>query len=232
MLKLRKFENSIGFTRTHHTQLQLEKTILNQFELYSSGKNALINNISSRFLGGVVKKFIFDQNAILDKYINTMKNGLSTNIEKRFMADILETVGFDYIKSLLYVRFLQVLTYKDSDEDNQISLTSVTLSMGNECIKKYLHIVVKPIRESEGVNFSEALYQWFEKHPDIKTIINDDTFVSKLGGKFVDVLESANFLKKVLVTKSRTEKVWVVEISDDNIIKTASSSNERSFLCL
>ncbi len=229
--KLTKFNNSIGFEYTGDTQLGIEKIIFNQFELFDKENDKLINNvISSKHLAGVINDFFFRKQDELAIYVEKMSNGLGKTIEGKFISEILKSLGSDYIKGLLFIRFLSILTYQNSDNDNVTSLTFLTLGMGNECLKKYLYNEVRSIQGGAGAKFNESLSKWYQLYPNKKASIQDDTFISKLGGKFVDVLETTKFLKKVLETRSRKEKTRVVEIFDEKVKQAAIFSNEKVFV--
>ena len=69
--------------------------------------------------------------------------------------------------------------------------------MGRKVINRYLYLVITGSNQNKkSFKYSELLSEWKSNNSEIYDLLKDDTFVSKLGAKLIDILESSTMLEK------------------------------------
>ena len=151
------------------------------------------------------------------------------------MNNVFSNIKPLFLKDLILVQFLLILTYKDTDEEDKLSLLNATLQLGRKVVKRYLFQVIVDVyksnnKEDKGLKYfkyDKALKQWIDNDKNIKIYesLKDDTFVSKLGGKLIDVLEFSDMLVKELVINSKTDKYWRLDVVKDDKLNSLGNKN-------
>lgn len=138
-------------------------------------------------LGVVIYSFVDEREDMINKYISNLSNIKAKSKTEILLKDVFTDVNTKFIKGIIISQLLAILTYKDTDEENKLSLLNATLQLGRNTINKYLYQVILKIYKSENNNlesfiYSKALSEWIskDKNKDIHELLKDDTFVSKL----------------------------------------------------
>ncbi len=78
---------------------------------------------------------------MLDKYISLMSKSLSgfKPEEHKLIKDIFQHVDSQFIKGIMFYHFLTILTYRQTDNEEHLSLLGVTLALGKKIINKFLY---------------------------------------------------------------------------------------------
>lgn len=201
---------------------------------YTFNKSNIIKDINQNLLGGVVYSFVEYRETTISKYISNLPKIKAKSQTGRLLKEIFTNVDPIFIKNLIICQFLSILTFKGTNEEDKLSLLNVTLQLGRKTINKYLYTLILNSFKSKNndlksFKYSDALSEWKSKDENqvIYELLKDDTFVSKLGGMLIDILESSDMLVKRLVVISRVEKMWVLDVVNDDKLNNLSKRSIR-----
>lgn len=193
--------SKIGFEQTNDRQLLIEKYIFDEYELSSLKNKRFIRDIDSDVAGAPTIRYIQSKNNLLILYTQRLRDSFDHNTGKQdldFMGIILNKIESEYIHSLCIHTFLQVLTYQDSDnEDEQKNLAMLTISIkiGKKLVKKYFQQLLSLNSKDEN-SFSFSLWKndWIQNNKNYADIVlNSESFsLDKLFDEDTQLTDSEN----------------------------------------
>lgn len=159
---------------------------------------------------------------MIDKYvdalINSVKKGKTE--ENKLISLILTSIDKQVIIDVIKYEFLKNLTYRDTDYYKYINLLYVIISVGKKLISIYfrnLRINYNTDREIKLTQI-EVLDKWNSENSNKSLLLKDDSFIAKLGSRIIDILDFSGMLKKVIITESKTEKHYILDVADDKLV--------------
>ncbi len=220
--KLRLQTNKTGYLNNTNTQLDIENFIFSEFQDNKLTQSTIIGNVDRKLLGGDLYDYLESKDNELDQYINYLSKS-TRNVkgeEKELMDLVIKTVGKTYINHVLKHQFLTILSFRESDYDDYINLLTITIGLGRKLINKFNFklVINEKASSEEKLQYADILEKWRRNNPTKAVILKDDTFIAKLGGKMVDILEASGMLKRVLNVESRTERHYVLDVDDSKLL--------------
>lgn len=150
-----------GFIQNQDSQVEIEEFLMENisgYNLNSFNKSNIINDINKSYLGSVVYSFVDQRETMISKYVsNLLKIKGKSNTEK-LLNEVFTNVDPIFIKNLIICQFLSILTFKDTDEEDKLSLLNATLQLGRKTINKYLYTVLLKIYKSKNNNIESFIY--------------------------------------------------------------------------
>jgi len=191
-------------------------------------KSSIILNVDSKLLNSSVYYYLKEKEDMLYKYIDALYNSVkvpehSTGVkkeDKELMNLIFHTIDKQHIIGIIYYEFLKNLTFRESDYEDYVNLLQVTISVGKGLVSAFLRklrINTNQTREIK-LSYSEVLDKWASENTNKALFLKDDTFLAKLGSKIIDILEFSGMLKKVIITISKTEKHYILDVVDEKLL--------------
>jgi hypothetical protein len=217
----------VDYKNDFSTQKYIENTLYENFEsiFVKSNKGVIINGIDKDLLGVVLHKYITDMTPYLIVYIGKLLEVQNNSSDKEALLynEILKCLDEKFLYNLCLITFLQVYTNQHTDNDKSYVVVPVLVKLGKKIASYYLnHLKDLHIDNSGGskIFFSEFKRIWEEKHPDFVDLISDDTFLSRLGAKIMDILTTNKMLEKILVKipGEKNKKHSVLEVTNKSLL--------------
>lgn len=144
-----------------------------------------------------------------------------------FKKIVITTIGKKYITNLILTQLLNIISHQHINDDKNIILTSVIVNIGSKMIFKYKAILKQAYDKQSDISlsFSDWNIIW-EKECESKNIDINDTLKAELGSKVMEILESSDMIKRVLVTTRYNEKQYKYYITDKSLL----SDNNKSII--
>ena len=112
-------------------------------------------------------------------------------LETIFFDGVLSNVTHSYIKYVCISHFLTIVSHYNSNHD-MTNLLSNSIDLGKKLINRYLVILrYKKFNDLDNNNiprFHNWIQEWKKSYKDFSVLLQDDSFTSKLGCKFIDIL--------------------------------------------
>ena len=239
--KLNKLAHQNGYINNADTQKSIESLIMDEFDIFSSNNKSyyIAGVINTELLGPLLSKYIIDRIDLLNSYVDKLQSinlRSNTRKDKVFMNNIVVTVDRDFILNLCFAHFILVYIYQNSDNDKFYALAKVSVTIGKKIVNRYFNELrnayIKKNKENEPHNeplsFSLWVEKWEKENPELYNMMSD-TFYSELGCKILEILDSSEMIKRVLVTHGVKQKQYVLELIDDELL---NDKNRQSIINL
>ena len=127
------------------TQQCIEFFIMDEYKLHSNS-SFILGGINTDTINTHLKKFILDNLDSLDTYTCKMKDYYQNNnkLDKTsqiFIRDVINKLSVDYLKDLCMSHFLLIYTHQNTDNDNYLNLTVLSVDLGNKITRKYFNLL-------------------------------------------------------------------------------------------
>ena len=230
------------FTNSEQSQRVIENIIFEDYEsAVSSNTNRFITGgIKVDILGPILNKYILSKREIILIYINNLRreqqskldnSKLSENFDIVLMATIITSLDINILYSLCISQFLLTYSYQDTEEVKQFGSVPVSVSLGKKMFARYINSLRdQHIKETgQHITYTLWLEKWIENNPELYTHL-DDSILSKLGCKILDILMYSDLLDIVLTKSSNKQYPFnALQIKDKSLM---SRNNRQSVVNL
>jgi hypothetical protein len=212
------------------TQKYIEETLYDNFkELFSTKKkDVLVYGVNPEFIGSALHKYITHKTPEIFVYIRKLMNLKETKSSKKediLYHNILQSLDQKFIYQQCILTFLQVYTNEHTDNDKNRVLVPVVVSLGKRIVSFYINHIKALYIKNKGLDFisySDFRSTWGENNPEFLTLSMDDSFISKLGTRIIEILITNDMLRTSLIlipdSKKKKMKHNILEVSDNTFI--------------
>lgn len=153
-------------------QLKIEKYLTDfQAEIYSNKDESFVSGVNVKVLGGKVANEMALVSSDMDTYIEVALG--ITERRKILVTSVLKVVGADKLKSMSLYYLLLILTYADTNQDENYNLSTLSVKVGKQIFNCYL---IKMKGDSIG-RFSVWKADFLSKNPGIKTYLTANVLI-------------------------------------------------------
>ena len=153
-----QFNNYIS---NDESQQFIENLVFDQYDsLFRNYKGYSVGDFNTELLSPKLKSFIIDKNEDLTSSINDFKEFHSRSDIKKIKSDInispiINMLDTDFIYGICLLHFMQIASYKDSDDKEKFFLINVAMIIGKNMIRKYLFLLKRSDLKYKDISYSD-----------------------------------------------------------------------------
>lgn len=210
-------------------QLKFEEIINSEYSEENKQFNlrTLLNKIPNQYNKEIVD-YLFDNEGSIVSYLNkiTLHEFKRKSIKNTYLKLVFTNVGLPYLKNIIFLVFLQILTYVNTSIEEKYLASSVLISTGKRI---FYHFIIKEKDllnsfSEEKLSFSEFYVVWLEENPEFyENFIKEDNLdvlFAELGGYLLKILlelemiEEKYFKQIDLYGKVISHKYFMIKSKD------------------